>query len=326
MQYVDVDGLDSNDGKTWATAKCSIEAAHGDLTDAWPVRGGAIHVSEGVYPIAEVDISKQNVRIQGASIGSTVLTPEGDFGLRVSGHHFTMSDVKITGQPANSFEGRAVDISEAQFATIERVWFHELSDHWTGTDDIDEAPAAIYVRGDDKFSDWHKFSKLDVWNCYRGVVQAGNANFTLTESTFRSGVAEQLYVLRRNTGSAGAGGGTAFVADAWFGSYSLDEGRYLVRLDNDGSAPNALTNTYLANCVTELGHANRNHVFCNQRDVRVVNHKFIGGGEDSVAIRFGPDSRDCALDVYRRVGSGAGLPVIVDDGVNNFVREAAGGL
>lgn len=130
--YVDPAGSDSNDGKSWGTAKATITAAH----TALPATGGTIHVTpspSGIidhsaqltltkcvrliasgrgFPTANapcrlrfaagvsgvlVDTASQFSHLEGFVIESQSTGAGSDVGLRVKGHGVTVDDVTVEG-------------------------------------------------------------------------------------------------------------------------------------------------------------------------------------------------------------------------------------
>lgn len=314
IQFVDPTlGSDLNDGASWGSAKATIEAAIAALPQSWPAPGGTIHLSGGRHIVNGLTIALANVTIRGAGRGATVLVPQGDYGLRISSSFVTVENCQFAVQAAKGdapFYGRAVWIESDRNATIRDVWFHQLSKDYSGSDDIDLAPAAIWVGGTNgKFSDWHVFDGLSIWGCYRGLVGAGSHNFMVTNSDI-STVKEGLYSYRRVLSEGG--GGTVHAFNVWF----TGGDDYLVRLDWDAdSAPNPSAGVSFTSCNFEPGQqagVDSGHVYCNLRQTRFVGCKFTGGSHSADptphAIYFGDDAGGCTVHAYVATGGGLGIP------------------
>ena len=311
IQYVRPDGSDSNHGETWVKAKQTIEAAQGDLPDAWPTRGGTIYLSAGLHAVHELDLTVRGTTIIGAGRAATTLRPSGLYGLEIQEMFVTVQSLQITATSAAPFYGQALRVVSDRNATLRDIWFHQLGKDYDGTNDIDVAPAAVWVGGLTEFSDWHLFTGISVWGGYRGLVNAGSANFVLSDSDINT-VREGLIVVRRDvSANENAWGGTVQANTTWF-TGGQD---YLVRLEADPGAPNVYAATSLNSCIFEpIGSAagtDHGHVWCGLSDTRIVGSKFIGGSHstnDPHAVCFDAESKNCVVTGFARSGGGFGMP------------------
>ncbi len=318
IQHVRPDGDDTSDGETWATGKATIEAALSALPNTWPLRGGTVYLSAGRHIAHEIDLGVQHVNIVGVGKATNVV-PQGAYGFEIQAWYTKLSDFKMVIHSAlgdDPFYGQAIRIVSDRNATIRDVWVNQLSNDYTGTADIDVAPAAIWIGGLTKFSDWHVIDGLSVWDCWRGIVNAGSANLSMSNCDVNT-VAEGVYSIRRDISSAeNMWGGDVQAVNCWF----TGGNDYLIRLESDPQAPNRGSNSSFLACTFEPGASSgvdSGHIWCGQDWVRVIGAKFIGGSHSTDpsphAVFFDDGVKDCVVTGYTRSSGGFGLPDFYGD-------------
>src|SRR2546421_8504533 len=72
--YVSVNGNDSNDGRSWGSAKLTLNAAIALLS----VNGGTINVGCGTFTYATAPSLPKNSILMGSGIDCTILSPTGN--------------------------------------------------------------------------------------------------------------------------------------------------------------------------------------------------------------------------------------------------------
>ena len=310
--YVSPNGNDSWSGKSWSRPKLTISGAHSAL----PSTGGRIYLDAGAYTLDELTIAKEQVQITGAAAGASQFQLDGSatYGFKIDGgYKFKLENVMLTG---TSFNGRAIWIADdSDYCIFNNVWFHYLSTGWSGSNDIDVAPCCVYIAGTTEgvaYTDWHKFHQIEMWYCNRGIVQNGEANMTLTDSTARNMIYETIWSNKNDSG------GDIYMANCWL--VGCSQADYMIKLTNVDTG-HAYTTTRLVGNTTEMNAGeSANHIYLNQATATVTDHHFNGGitgGGDAVhAVYLDTWASDCQIGPYRALGKGAEGAYVTDNSGN----------
>jgi hypothetical protein len=310
VQYVKASGgNDSNNGRSWDTAKATIQAAVDALPNNSPtgIWGGTIYLGAGWYNSEPVEITKPGVFIVGASEMATKISVAAGHGYAFHWNgNFIGGGARniriVSGSSTTSHGGILVDTTEKLI--FENLVFQSFGGGVAQSTsfDVDAGPYGSKIRGDNSaaFADWITFLNCEWFACYRGFVNAGGgAGATILGGFMRDMRHEAVYCKRQVRAGGGGGSAAAAGADiigvymkATFGTV----GNYLIRIENDPAmGSNNDTDAEILGCKTEVissdtGH----HILLDAGGNYVIGHKFLNGaaegGGTADAVFFGANS------------------------------------
>lgn len=319
-QHVDPSGADSNDGRSWAAPKATVAAAVGELTS-----GGKVLLSGDDHTIASnIDLT-QSIVFVGAGRGLTRLViADGVVG-------FTINDTRNCGfqdlqfrpddPAATGVGGLEITGGNAEYASLNRVWFMNIGKDVTSDLEAEDANAPFAVKVDNSTaatSDFHSFHDFVIWNCYRGLALMNGSDGFISNFVIRSTTGGAATYIERDDAPVGwtiANG--QIVQSANVSSKTHRDAGYLIYMRSAHST-NKSTNVSFENIKTEIsesGFGDVSHVYCNTEGNWFGIKQYIGGGtsgDGPSAIFFDSDAADNRVGPYRTVGQGGNAAPVFD--------------